>query len=67
MTPVMNPDPTKNRHVNPAMTEFKYKLTVTGIILLIATVLWVLTETNNTNNTNYIDSIEIDTDIERLA
>ena len=65
--PAMNPDPTKNPHVNPATTEFKYKLTVTGIILLIATVLWLLAETNNTNNTNYIDSIEIDTDIERLA
>ena len=60
-------DKTKNPHVNPATTEFKYKLTVTGIILFIATVLWLLTEINNTNNTNYIDSMQIDSRTERLA
>ena len=65
--PAMNLDPTKNPHANPATTEFKHKLTVTGIILFIVTVLWLLAEINNTNNTIYIDPVPIDRDTERLA
>ena len=69
MTSVMNPDQTKNRHVEPAMNQFNkfnmlpYTVLLTVIVLGISILLYC----DNTNSTNYIDDIEIDHSIERLA
>jgi len=66
VTPVMNPDKQKNPHVEPAMNQFKllpYTILLTVLLLGMSILLY----TNNTNSTNYIDDVEIDSSIERLA
>ena len=66
VTPAMNPEVTKNRHVNPATTDFNllpYILLAIVIVLGMSILLYY----NNTNSTIYTDPVDIDTDIEQLA
>ena len=66
VTPAMNPDKTKDRHVNPATNQFSilpYILLITVIVLGMSILLYY----NNTNSTIYTDPVDIDDSIEKLA
>jgi hypothetical protein len=62
----MNPDPTKNPHVKPAMNRFKL-LPYTILLTIILLGMSILLYTNNTKPTIYIDPVPIDSSIQRLA